>query len=219
MGYNLSASMMCADYRNLEREVQLLDQGGIDSYHIDIMDGCFVDNFGMGYQDIECIRHLTEKPLEIHMMIDKPEKYISILSRWKPDVAYFHPEATNAPELVIDMLQMNGMKPGIAINPGTAVGTIEELLNIVDKVLVMCVNPGHAGRALAPYVVKKIDKLMGMKQEYGLEITWDGACTEDVIIRYANHGVDSFVLGTSVLFGHEESYPYILASLKNKIGE
>ena len=208
--YKFSASMMCADFANLENEIKLLDQGGIDSYHLDIMDGQFVDNLGMGYQDIEFIRSATSKPLEAHLMINNPEKYIDILSRTGLNVAYIHPESTHVPEIVIEELKRRNIIPGIAINPCTSVESVKELFNIVDRVMVMCVVPGHAGREFASYVADKIDLLIKIKEQYGFDIYWDGACTRQRILEWAPKGVKGFVLGTSSLFGHNQSYINIL---------
>lgn len=216
MDIEFSASMMCANYANLEKEVRSLDQAGIDSYHIDIMDGNFVDNFGMGFQDMEYIRSATKKDLEIHLMMQSPERYLDILNHVQANVAYIHPESTYAAEYVIEKLRNLGVVPGIAINPGTSLYTVMELLNIVDKVLVLCVNPGHAGRQFEPYVAKKIDELLRIKNEYHYEIYLDGACTLERIQTYSQKGVKGFVLGTSVLFGHEESYQEILHKIRNE---
>lgn len=217
MNCEFSASMMCANYASLEREVQMLDAGGIDSYHLDIMDGQFVDNFGMGYQDMEFIRGATNKKLEAHLMINNPERYFDILCKIGLNVAYIHPESTQAPEIAIEELRKRGVIPGIAINPGTSIATIEELLNIVERVLVMCVVPGHAGREFAPYVANKIERLLKIKDQYGFEIYWDGACTREKILEYAPKGVKGFVLGTSLLFGHKESYKEILHKIREEI--
>lgn len=217
MSYELSASMMCANYANLSREVQLLETGGIDSYHIDIMDGRFVDNFGMGYQDIKFIRSATEKKIEAHLMINDPERYFYILEKLGLDVAYIHPESTHVPEIAIEEMKQRGIKPGIAINPGTSIAAVEELLNIVDRVLVLCVTPGHAGRTLAPYVINKIYRLLTLKDKYGYEIYWDGACTKEKILEFAPKGVKGFILGTSTLFGHKEPYDEILPSLRHEL--
>lgn len=210
--------MMCANYSNLEREVRTLDEGGIDSFHLDIMDGQFVDNFGMGFQDMEFIRSATSKPLEAHLMINNPERYFDILlNHIHMDVVYIHPESTKVPEIVIEQIRSRGIVPGIAINPGTSISQIEELLNIVDRVMVMCVVPGHAGRAFAPYVAKKIDRLIELKSRYGFKIYWDGACTAEKIMEYAPKGVDGFILGTSVLFGHSQGYGEILADVRRQL--
>lgn len=214
MHIEFSASMMCANYANLEKEVKNLDEAGIDSYHIDIMDGNFVDNFGMGFQDMEFIRSATEKDLEIHLMMKSPERYLDILNHVRANVVYVHPESTYAAEYVIEKLRNLGVRPGIAINPGTSIYAVIELFNIVDKVLILCVNPGHAGRQFEPYVTKKIDRLLEMKQDYQFEIYLDGACTLERIQTYSAKGVKGFVLGTSVLFGHEESYKEILKRIR-----
>lgn len=217
MQYELSASMMCANYANLQREVQMLDDGGIDTYHLDVMDGQFVDNFGMGYQDMEFIRRATGKRLEAHLMINNPQRYFSILSKIGLDVAYIHPESTHVPEIAIEELRKLGIIPGIAINPGTSISAIEELLNIVDRVLVLCVVPGHAGREFAPYVGRKIDQLLALKGKYEFDIYWDGACTREKVLEYSAKGVKGFILGTSLLFGHEETYGNILKKLRGEI--
>lgn len=219
MNFEFSASMMCANYASLEREVKMLEEAGIDSYHIDIMDGQFVDNFGMGYQDMEYIRSATERKLEAHLMINNPERYFSILANVGLDVAYIHPEATHSPEIAIEELKHYGIIPGIAINPGTSIATIEELLNVVDRVLVLCVTPGHAGREYASYVGNKIERLLNLREQYGFDIYWDGACSRDKILEYAPKGVKGFILGTSLLFGHEESYQEILTDMRKQLIE
>ena len=217
MKYEFSASMMCANFANLEREVKSLELAGIDSYHIDIMDGRFVDNFGMGYQDMEFIRSATHKNLEAHLMINDPERYLDILLKAGLNVAYIHPESTHAPEILIEMLKREGIIPGIAMNPGTSIAMVEELLNIVDRVLVLCVTPGHAGRQQASYVLDKIERLSALKEKYTFEIYWDGACTRENILEYAPKGVSGVVLGTSVLFGHKKPYQEILVSLRDEV--
>ena len=214
MDIEFSASMMCANYANLEKEVKNLNEAGIDSFHIDIMDGNFVDNFGMGFQDMEYIRSATKKDLEVHLMMQSPERYLDILNHVHINTAYVHPESTYATEYIIEQLKQANIKTGIAINPGTSIYTVSELLNIVDKVLVLCVNPGHAGRQFEPYVARKIGELTAMKEKYNYEIYLDGACTEERINTFAEKGVKGFVLGTSVLFGHKESYKEILERIR-----
>lgn len=219
MQYELSASMMCANFANLQDEVRMLDEGGIDTYHLDIMDGQFVDNFGMGYQDMEFIRRATNKRLEAHLMINNPQRYFSILSKIGLDVAYIHPESTHVPEIAIEELKRLGIVPGIAINPGTSVPAIEELLNIVDRVLVLCVVPGHAGREYASYVGRKVEQLLSLRGKYNYDIYWDGACTREKVLEYAPKGVKGFILGTSLLFGHQEPYIEILKQLRREVDE
>lgn len=214
MTIEFSASMMCANYANLEREVKMLEEAGIDLFHIDIMDGQFVPNFGMGLQDLEYIRRVTKKKIEVHLMIKDPRRYLHIFTNLGVDIIYVHPEADYHPSTTLQTIIEAGVTPGIVINPGTSVESIIELLNVVDRVMVMSVNPGNAGQLYLPYVGKKIEKLISIKEEYGIELYWDGACSEDKIRTFAPMGVRGFVLGTTVLFGKQKSYKEILAELK-----
>lgn len=216
MNAKLCASMMCANYANLEREVRQLEEGGIDSFHIDIMDGRYVPNFAMSLNDLDCIAALTEKPLDVHLMVEHPRNTIELfLGELRPgDTVYIHPEAEYHPSTTLQKVIDCECIPGIAINPGTSVETIHELLRIVKRVLVMTVNPGNAGQMFMPYVDKKIDTLLALREEMGFELFWDGACSRDKLETYGPKGIDGFVLGTSVLFGHKKSYKEILKEIR-----
>lgn len=217
MNFELTASMMCANYGNLEKEVRELEQGGIDSFHVDIMDGRYVPNFAMSLNDMAYIARATKKPLDIHLMIEHPNNHINIFLKnlRKGDTVYIHPEAEYHPSTTLQKIIDAGMIPGIAINPGTSIETVMEMLQIVDKVLVMSVNPGNAGQMYLPYVGKKIDKLLQMKDEKRIKIYWDGACTKDKIQKFAPKGIDGFVLGTSLLFGKKDSYAELIKRIRN----
>ncbi|MCI9422459.1 MAG: ribulose-phosphate 3-epimerase [Dorea sp.] len=208
MYFELTASMMCADYENLEREVKNLDEGGIDSFHIDIMDGRYVPNFAMSLNDLRYIAGATTKPLDVHLMIEHPINNVNLFlgNLRKGDTVYIHPEAEYHPSTTLQVIINSGMIPGIAINPGTSVETVMEMLRIVKKVLVVSVNPGNAGQMYLPYVGKKITKLLSMKEDMDFEIYWDGACSSDKILEFAPKGVQGFVLGTTLLFGKDKPY-------------
>ena len=208
MYFELTASMMCADYENLEREVKNLDEGGIDSFHIDIMDGRYVPNFAMSLNDLRYIAGATTKPLDVHLMIEHPINNGNLFlgNLRKGDKVYIHPEAEYHPSTTLQVIINSGMIPGIAINPGTSVETVMEMLRIVKKVLVVSVNPGNAGQMYLPYVGKKITKLLSMKEDMDFEIYWDGACSSDKILEFAPKGVQGFVLGTTLLFGKDKPY-------------
>ena len=208
MEFELMASMMCADFSNLGEEVRMLDEGGIDSFHIDIMDGRYVPNFAMSLNDLKVIRKLTKKPLDVHLMVEHPINTIELFTEClhKGDTVYIHPEAEYHPSTTLQKIINEGLIPGIAINPGTSVETVQMMLRIVKKVLVMSVNPGNAGQMFLPYVREKYDQLLKYKDSMDFDIYWDGACSADKIREYAPLGVKGFVLGTTLLFGKGKSY-------------
>ena len=197
MDFELTASMMCANYGNLEKEVMDLNEGGIDSFHIDIMDGRYVPNFAMSLNDMKYIAGATGKPLDVHLMIEHPNNCINLFlnNLRKGDTVYIHPEAE--------------------YHPSTTLQKIMEMLRIVKKVLVMSVNPGNAGQMYLPYVGKKITKLLALKEDMDFEIYWDGACSADKILEYAPKGVRGFVLGTTLLFGKERPYGETLQNIRD----
>ena len=222
MSIELSASMMCADFSCLRDEVENLEKAGIDIFHIDIMDGSFVDNFGMGYQDMAFIKKHTKKQVEAHLMVSKPYNYLDILFNLGIDIIYIHPEVDTDPATTIEKIHNHGAIAGIAINPGTSISTIEELLNTVDRVLILGVNPGHEGRKYQPYVDKKIEKLLELKPKYNYGVYVDGAITMDRIKQWGfgvnngvNNSVNGFVLGTATLFNKQNRFDEIIKTIRS----
>ncbi len=216
MNIEFNASMMCADYGCLRDEVKALEKADIDSFHIDIMDGRYVPNFAMSKNDMAYIAGATDKPMDVHLMIEHPANNIDIFLKAlrKGDTVYIHPEAEYHPSTTLQRIIDAGMIPGIAINPGTSVETVYEMLRIVKKVLVMSVNPGNAGQMYLPYVGYKLDKLLTFREELDFKVYWDGACSVDKITSYAPKGVAGFVLGTTVLFNKRKSYETIIKELR-----
>lgn len=216
MTFELMASMMCANYGSLEKEVHDLETSGIDSFHIDIMDGRYVPNFAMSINDMRYIAGISKKPLDVHLMIEHPSNNIGLFlsNLRKGDTVYIHPEAEYHPSTTLQRIIDAGMIPGIAINPGTSVETVFEMLRIVKKVLVMSVNPGNAGQMYLPYVGKKITKLLSIKEDMDFELYWDGACSAGRILEYAPRGVKGFVLGTTLLFGKDKTYMETLQNIR-----
>lgn len=216
MDFELMASMMCADYSRLGEEVKELESGGIDSFHIDIMDGRYVQNFAMSLNDMRCIRHLTDKPLDVHLMVEHPINTIDLFLKnlRRGDTVYIHPEAEYHPSTTLQKIIDAGMIPGIAINPGTSIEEVKMMLRIVEKVLVMSVNPGNAAQMFLPYVREKYDELLSLKDRMNFEIYWDGACGADKICEYAPLGVKGFVLGTTLLFGKGTPYGDTLKKIR-----
>ena len=210
MDFELMASMMSADYGSLEKEVQALEEGGIDSFHIDIMDGRYVPNFAMSLNDMKYIAGAASRPLDVHLMIEHPNNRIGLFLEKlrKGDTVYIHPEAEYHPSTTLQQIIDADMIPGIAINPGTSVETVMEMLRIVKKVLVMSVNPGNAGQ---------MTRLLAIKEDMDFEIYWDGACGADKIMEYGPKGVKGFVIGANLLFGKGRPYGPTLQNIRNLV--
>jgi ribulose-phosphate 3-epimerase len=200
----LLPSMMCADFGCLREEVSSLEAAGADGFHLDLMDGSYVPNYGMGLQDIEWICKNAKVPCDVHMMSYEPDRYVKKFADYGARVIYVHPEADPHIARTLASIRELGVHPGIAINPGTSFAAIEPLLGLVDYILVMTVNPGFAGQKWLDFVNPKIEQLVAAKQEHGYtyELVVDGNCSPEHIAEASAMGVKGFVLGTAGLFGH-----------------
>ncbi|MFL2072884.1 ribulose-phosphate 3-epimerase [Marinilactibacillus psychrotolerans] len=210
----LCPSMMCANFGNLKKDTIDLDKAGIDIFHIDFMDGDFVPNYGMGLRDFELIRSVTDKLVDVHLMINNPGRYVKKFADMGADIIYVHPESEVQIARTLDVIKNKGKKAGIALNPGTSVSDVKELLPIVDYVMVMTVNPGFAGQKFLDYTVDKIEDLVHLSKEYDFEVMVDGAISPEKVEFLSEKGVVGFILGTSSLFGKENSYKEILNKLR-----
>ncbi len=211
--------MMCADFAKIVTEVATLDKAGIDIYHMDIMDGNFVPNMALGAADFKAIRLLTKKKMDAHLMVQTPQNFIDLFVNLGADIIYIHPEADQIPTATLKKIKDLGAAPGIAVNPGTTVASIEPLLNLIDYILVMTVNPGFAGQPYLDFVNDKIKTLTYLKKKYSYKVVVDGAISPEKITELSILGVDGFVLGTSALFNKDEDYPEIIEKLRTSIEE
>lgn len=211
----LYPSLMCVDFAKLNEEIARLDGTDIAGYHIDIMDGNFVPNFALGSNDIKAVASLSKKELDVHLMVNNADAAVHCFLDLPLQRLCFHQEACVHHHRVLSLIRTKGIKAGIAINPGTSLSAIEDMLPELDFVLVMTVNPGFAGQQFLEFVADKIRRLSDMRRERGLrfEIEVDGSTAPDKIRRLSGLGADSFVLGTAALFGKGRPYADIVPEL------
>lgn len=210
----LCPSLMCADFTNLRSEISSLDAAGVDIFHMDVMDGIYVPNLALGAEDFKATRSLTNKPMDVHLMVKHPEKYIDLFKQLNANLIYFHPETANIASSLINKIRNLGINPGIAISPNISIAYVEELLPIVDNILVMTVNPGFSGEPFLDYTLSKIKVFCSLKNKYNYNVFVDGAISPNKIKGLSKMGVDGFILGTSALFGKEEPYSKIVKKLR-----
>lgn len=216
MSLLLSPSMMCADFGNLGKEMQQLNDADVDMYHMDVMDGKYVTNFALGPEDYQTIRSLTKKPLDAHLMIENPRDYVKFFSELGADIIYFCPDAETQPARTIDDIHALGKKAGIAVNTGTSFETVKELLSIVDYVLIMTVHPGFAGQPFQDFVMPKLEQFIEVKEKYNFILGIDGAVSREKIKQLHQKGVDNFILGTSALFNKPSSYQETISEIRKE---
>lgn len=211
----LLPSMMCADFGSLRDELDALEAAGADGLHLDLMDGIFVPNYGMGLQDIEWFCKNATVPCDVHMMVEQPGRYIQKFATMGVRVIYVHPEADPHVARTLATIRELGVKAGIAINPGTSFSAVEPVLSLCDYVLVMTVNPGFAGQAWLDFVNPKIEQLVAASHEGAndYEVVVDGNCSPERVSQASAMGVRGFVLGTAGLFGHG-SYTQSMEALR-----
>lgn len=210
----LSPSLMCANYDNLKEEVEKLECAGATRLHLDVMDGRYVPNFAMGIGDVKCVCRNAHVETELHLMVLEPSKYIELFAELGVDIIYFHPESDHHPTTVIQKIVEAGKKPGIVLNPGTSIECISELLYIVNHIIIMGVNPGHAGQIYLPYIDDKIERVLALKNKHNLEVVIDGACSLERIKKWSGRGIDGFVLGTAALFNNEKPYKETISEIR-----
>lgn len=192
-------SLLLCDFANLEREVRTLEDAGVQALHLDVMDGSFVPNLTYGMPIVAALRKITQLPLDVHLMIDHPERYLRQFAEAGSDVITFHIEAAPNPQPLIDEIHSLGLKAGLALNPATAIGTLDAYLGNIDLVLVMSVPAGFGGQKFHDVALEKLNSLRSrVRPEVILEV--DGGVNASTIGRCAQAGAQWFVVG-SAIFG------------------
>ncbi|WP_041556234.1 ribulose-phosphate 3-epimerase [Carnobacterium sp. 17-4] len=196
----LAPSILSADFANLARDIQLVEDGGADYIHVDVMDGHFVPNITFGADTVAAIRPVTKLPLDCHLMVEYPENYIKQFAAAGADIITVHPESTPHIHRVIQLIKDQGVKAGIAVNPGTPIESMIHILGVIDLVLVMTVNPGYGGQSFIPEMLKKIKKAKEIKDRegYTYEIQVDGGIGEQTAKQCKEAGATVFVAGSYI---------------------
>ena len=196
----IAPSVLSADLGRLREQVEQAIEGGAEWIHVDVMDGHFVPNLTFGTPVIRALRRITSQPLDVHLMVQHPERYIAEYAEAGASVFTFHPEATVHVQRHLAAVRERGMLAGLALNPSSPLGYLEEVADDVDLVLVMSVNPGYGGQSYLPAASEKIRRVRALLDAAGsraaLEV--DGGITTETIAEAWLAGADTFVAGTAV---------------------
>lgn len=201
----IAPSILSADFARLGEEVKMVEAAGVDYIHVDVMDGNFVPNITFGPSVVASLRPITKLPLDVHLMIDAPEKYIADFAKAGSDIIMAHVEATPHIHRAVQMIKQEGVKAGVVLNPGTPIESIKYVLSQVDQILIMTVNPGFGGQSFIEETVAKIAELDQLRKEngYHYEIEVDGGIVPETAAKCKEAGADVFVAG-SYIYGAED---------------
>ena len=196
----IAPSILAADFAKLGQEVKEVEAAGAELIHIDVMDGHFVPNISFGAIALEAIRPLSTLPMDVHLMIENPDQYIEQFAKAGADYITVHVEACRHLHRTIQLIRSYGVKPGVVLNPHTPIESIQHILEDVDMVLFMTVNPGFGGQKFIESVVPKVAALAEMIKERGLsiEIEIDGGINAETIVPCAKAGATIFVAGSAI---------------------
>lgn len=196
----IAPSVLSADLGRLAEDMRMLESGGADWIHVDVMDGQFVPNLTFGALLIEALKRMTDLPLDVHLMVLEPERYIEPFVKAGASVFTFHPEATAHVQRHLATVREAGMQAGLALNPGTPLSVAEEVVDDIDLLLIMSVNPGYAGQSYLESATAKIQRarIMLDHQGSGALLEVDGGISPDTIGAARSAGADTFVAGSAI---------------------
>lgn len=200
MGFYLSPSLLSADFGNLQQAVETLNRSQADWLHVDVMDGVFVPNITIGQPVVKAIKKHAEKPLDVHLMIVEPDRYVEGFKEAGADILTVHEEACRHLNRTLCQIREAGMKAGVSLNPHTPVNVLENVIEFADLVLIMSVNPGFGGQKFIENSYRKIEQMAALRQKYnpGLIIEVDGGVNLENARRLLDCGADALVAGNAI---------------------
>jgi len=213
----ISPSVLAADFSKLGEEIQLVSEEGADLIHLDVMDGHFVPNLSFGADIIKGIRGFSNLPFDVHLMIENPEHYVDAYVEAGANLITVHPEATPHIHSVLQKIHKAGLKTGIALNPGTSIEALENVIDIIDLILVMTVNPGFGGQSFLSSQLPKISKIRTIIDDGGrsIDLSVDGGINPATAKLAIDAGANILVAGTSIFKAGDETYSKSIKRLRN----
>lgn len=213
----IAPSILSADFARLGEEVKAVEEAGADLIHVDVMDGHFVPNITVGPVVVEGLRKITSLPLDTHLMIERPERYLEAFAQAGSHWITVHAEVCHPLPRVLKKIRRLNLRPGVVINPTTPLKVLYPILEELDLVLLMSVHPGFGGQSFIPSTLRKVERLRGIIDQngYPIEIEVDGGIKLDNIDQVARAGCDIFVVGTGIF--QTKDYRETIQKLKNRI--